>query len=737
MRKSIRALLCSVCIFAVGASASLASEALWQSYFTSATQADDASNYAEACKLYAAAMKEAESFGETDDRFIRTLRALADAYDSDARYDRSEPLFKRLLDIYEKNPKKNRMNIAWTLKALSHGYMCQAKFSEALSLQKQVLDLVTQETGANSRNVAIALDGLGRIYAGQTNFTEALPLYERSLTILNNLARAEKDPQRMEILLDNLSTGLRNAADAESYLGKYDNAVGSLQQSLAIQKKLLSDKENAMLASTYGSMATAYRRMGDYDQAEKLYKTALAIYERSVGPNHIDTAVVANGLAANYTFQNRIDEAELYYQRALATVEKSLGEEHRDVSIVCRNFGTFYFQQRDYPQAESLYRRALAIREKTVGGNHPSALNVVNDLARLYQAMGKNLEAKTLFQRLLTADEATYGARSPEVANDLNHLAEVTEALKKDDESRDLKGRAHQIEQTLPGAGRLGALAEMSRTISGATTASAPVKDKWALVVGISKFKDPSINLKYAAKDAIDFKNYLVSSAHFKPDHVKLLTDGAATRESIVAELGDRWLGRLANKDDLVVIYISSHGSTTKEKLGVNFLVAADTNKNALVATGIPMQWLSEIIKEQVHSDRVVLVMDVCHSGAATASGEKGLTRDNNFDVENFKVGAGQAVLCSSLADQVSWESKQYENSVFTRRLIEGLRKRGDQTSLADAYAHLRSEVGSEVLRDRGELQTPVLNMKAWTGASPVLSVSPVSPRPGMTATTR
>ncbi|MBI4534349.1 MAG: caspase family protein, partial [Candidatus Melainabacteria bacterium] len=57
-----------------------------------------------------------------------------------------------------------------------------------------------------------------------------------------------------------------------------------------------------------------------------------------------------------------------------------------------------------------------------------------------------------------------------------------------------------------------------------AVTETAPaVADKWALVIGISRFKDPSVKLKYASKDAKDFYDYLVSQAHFAPDHVKLL----------------------------------------------------------------------------------------------------------------------------------------------------------------------------------------------------------------------
>src|SRR5687767_15034855 len=52
-----------------------------------------------------------------------------------------------------------------------------------------------------------------------------------------------------------------------------------------------------------------------------------------------------------------------------------------------------------------------------------------------------------------------------------------------------------------------------------------PVADKWALVVGVSRFKNASLNLQWAAKDAEDFRNYLVSKGQFDPEHVKLLTN--------------------------------------------------------------------------------------------------------------------------------------------------------------------------------------------------------------------
>src|SRR5438552_3911726 len=84
------------------------------------------------------------------------------------------------------------------------------------------------------------------------------------------------------------------------------------------------------------------------------------------------------------------------------------------------------------------------------------------------------------------------------------------------------------------------------------TPANKPIKDKWALVIGISKFANPTLDLKYPAKDAQDFYSFLTKDANFSPDHVHLLTNEQATRENILSEIGDKWLPRAANPDDLV-----------------------------------------------------------------------------------------------------------------------------------------------------------------------------------------
>ncbi|MBA3993291.1 MAG: hypothetical protein C0469_07170, partial [Cyanobacteria bacterium DS2.3.42] len=228
-----------------------------------------------------------------------------------------------------------------------------------------------------------------------------------------------------------------------------------------------------------------------------------------------------------------------------------------------------------------------------------------------------------------------------------------------------------------------------------------------------------------------DFKEYLLKEAKFAPDHVRLLTDEQATRENILDTVGDKWLPHVANPDDLVLIYISSHGSPSKVDLnGVNYLVAYNTDKNRLYATGVPMQDLVKMIKERVHSDRIVLVMDACHSGAANTAG-KGLFRIANFSADELAQGSGQLVICSSEPTQTSWESKRYQNGVFTHYLLEGLRQNGGMNKLGDAFKHMQEKVQEEVLRDRGELQKPLLKSK-WVGDDLILGIAPLAPRMGL-----
>lgn len=254
---------------------------------------------------------------------------------------------------------------------------------------------------------------------------------------------------------------------------------------------------------------------------------------------------------------------------------------------------------------------------------------------------------------------------------------------------------------------------------------NAPIEDKWAVVIGISDFADPGVpHLKYAAKDARDFYNYLTDAqgGKFRSDHVKLLLDSDATKVNIMDALGDSFLPHAANPKDLVVIYLSTHGSPAGADIrGVNYVVAYDTQVRKLFATGIEMKQLMRMIKERVHTNRILLVLDTCYSGAGAqlTQGHKGISR-TNVDSSSVAQGVGALVISSSSPDQKAWESDDLRNSYFTRYLINSL-KENDNADIEKAFNRMRNHVQESVLKDKGEVQTPVI---AGTFSGPTLNIS-------------
>lgn len=261
----------------------------------------------------------------------------------------------------------------------------------------------------------------------------------------------------------------------------------------------------------------------------------------------------------------------------------------------------------------------------------------------------------------------------------------------------------------------------------GVTKSVSPIRDKWAVVIGVDNFKDKRIpQLHFSAKDAADFAKFLVEKANFAPDHVLLLLNGDATRDNITASLCDEWLLQRANERDLVLIYASSHGSPkeldTAQK--ENYLIAHDTNEDRIYTTGINLSTIMATIKDRTNCSRIVMILDACNSGAATAS-SKGLYRAQNFDPDAL-AGTGQIVISSSAAEQRSWESKRYQNGVFTHNLIETL---GDpKQDLVTSFDSLKDKVQSEVKFDRKASQTPTIANK-WEGDPLIISARPSSPQ--------
>lgn len=601
----------------------------------------------------------------------------------------------------------------WMLNAAKL-YEQRGQYKEAEREYRRAIETCSSQRGAAHYYNGMILNDLSELYRKECRFNDAE----------NCLKQAEKifAAQFSDVHPELLETRVK-LARVWCEQGKYSEARRLVESTLKTEESVFGGEANCYVARAQDCMGTIYRQDGRYDDAQNILQKSLSNFQHVLGQNHLEVATTMRHLAYVQEDQANFSQAESLLLDSQRIVREQTGEEHPARAEAAAALAHLYLREDKYEEAEPLLKSALELSEKTLGANHTVTAHGAHDLGSLFLKQKKFSEAQQYLEKALAIDEALFGAKAPQVAGDLMSLASLYGAQGAADKAEPLLQRVAEIKNVLPG-GRVNNIEPL--VSPKAANADRPIADKYALVIGISNFKDSSINLKYAAKDATDLRNFLVNQANFKADHVKLLTDEQATRENVIGLLGEKWLGKRAKQDDLVLVYVSSHGSSARDDAGgTNFLVVHDTNKNSLLATGIPMQWLTKIIGEQVNSDRVVLILDVCHSGSA--EGQKGLERTPGIDPSTVKVGRGQMLMCSCLADQVAWESKNYENSVFTRRLIEALQDGGDKNTMLGAYKKLKVAVESEVLRDRGNLQTPLLVNKEWVGSDVALTVKPMA----------
>jgi hypothetical protein len=292
---------------------------------------------------------------------------------------------------------------------------------------------------------------------------------------------------------------------------------------------------------------------------------------------------------------------------------------------------------------------------------------------------------------------------------------------------------------------RIGSLFSRARVLKPEPKGDAPpgpIRNRYALVVGVGKFKYGINSLAYSTRDAETFYQFLTDPqrGQFRPENVIYLTDENATRANVAAAL-DRIKG-VAENDDLVTVYMSSHG-TPPDKRGAVNIVTYDAEikpRERIWHTSITEEMLKNFI-DGTRAKRLVMVLDTCYSNGAYRAvpgflppGGKslgadedegyGLNRDYGkrllgakdivFEDEPVKAGAkgipapendgwGKVLIGASGSGERSWESDNLKNSIFTYYFVDGLNRYNGSVQSAFYYAkplvpqRVRQEKGTDI----------------------------------------
>jgi len=253
--------------------------------------------------------------------------------------------------------------------------------------------------------------------------------------------------------------------------------------------------------------------------------------------------------------------------------------------------------------------------------------------------------------------------------------------------------------------------------VAGSSVKSQPLTKfsgrKFAIIIGVSRYQyhDAGLNdLQYADADARAVRDFLLKpqGGGFKASDIIYMENSGATTESVRDALR-RLLPRAA-PNDLVFIYIASHGSPDPFEPRKLYFIMNDTKVADMPKTGLGMFELQEVLDHSVRAERVVVFIDACHS--AGVAGPRLVTQrqleraeNNIFNLYASKLyrETGRAVLTSSDVNEISEEGTRWGggHGVFTWKLLEGLQGAADANkdrvvTAAEIFKYVNEKVRQE-----------------------------------------
>ncbi|MHC1703160.1 MAG: SUMF1/EgtB/PvdO family nonheme iron enzyme [Tenuifilaceae bacterium] len=235
--------------------------------------------------------------------------------------------------------------------------------------------------------------------------------------------------------------------------------------------------------------------------------------------------------------------------------------------------------------------------------------------------------------------------------------------------------------------------------------------DLYFIGFGVSKYKDPSLNLNYADKDARDLGElFNRMKSHFGNVYTSIHTNEECTIENIRKS---KDILKNAKPNDILILFIAGHGLHDTDNDETYYFLTHNTDLKNLKGTAATFETIEEILQGVPPRNKLFL-MDACESGemddeiyenlsgfgnltdlGIASRGFKTITSDkqqatskktqsisgkrtylyqkDRYIYNDLSRRSGAIVFSSSKGGELSYESSAFENGFFTYQIINAL----------------------------------------------------------------
>lgn len=279
------------------------------------------------------------------------------------------------------------------------------------------------ERGLGPDHVAVAelLNRLGMAEASAGNLPQARALREQALRVGERWL-APCHPQSA-ILVNDLAASFEAEGQYTEARRLYRKASATLDDCTSAVGVSPEPDTRATTAFNEANVAT---RMGDWAEAERLYRTAVDLWSLALGADHPFVARGLEGLADVASSQGQYDDSRRLYEQVLGMRKRTLGPTHPQVAWTLASLADVASKAGEPAAALQLANEAVAVFDRSGAGDEPDRLAQALELRGLLQANAGHVnEGRASLEKALSERARMFGPTHPLVASTQVSLAEV------------------------------------------------------------------------------------------------------------------------------------------------------------------------------------------------------------------------------------------------------------------------------------------------------------------------
>ena len=324
--------------------------------------------------------------------------------------------FEQALDTARRQGTDQQLAIS--LSNVSAALKSQGRYQEAHAMFKQAIELLG--TLDDQRPLARALTNWALLQGSLGQWNAAELSYKRALTIWDESASTDSR---------DAAATMNNYVHLLIARRRYAEAEAQILRSLQVIERIEAPQRMADIAICQNNLGRVMKEQHKNKEARQWYIKALATLDTTAERNQELTAAILNNLAQLDWLDRHEKIAIRRFQSAIAIWEKALGPAHPTLASALINLATLHVNRKRFKRAEPLYKQALAIHQSVLSPDDERICTDLRNLAAVYHITGQYSAAETLYLKAIRVGSAQ--PDNPLVVRDYAHLADVYVRLKR------------------------------------------------------------------------------------------------------------------------------------------------------------------------------------------------------------------------------------------------------------------------------------------------------------------